>query len=232
MSRKGNSRHIKRLAASKFEGLERKIAKYAMKPKPGRHSLELSVPLASLIRYKLQYAATDKEAVKAIKLKGVEINGKIAKSPKQPVGYGDIIRIVPTGEYFAIGVGGRGALSLEKVSADTKRVAKIVGKYVAKGNTLMVRLHDGTVLQVPKGMEIATNDSVLLAKGKIESVLKLEQGAQCSVYKGRHAGEKGTIKSITKGNTMEGARVEIDTQNGVVQTLLDNVIVTGGVSNA
>ncbi|MEM3181390.1 MAG: S4 domain-containing protein [Candidatus Micrarchaeaceae archaeon] len=231
MSRKGNSRHIKRLAASKYMGIERKAAKYTIKPKPGRHSLAKSIALASLIRNKLHYASTMKEAVKVIKQGSIEVNGVSLKDAKQAIGYGDIIKIKPTEEYFKIEVNRQGAIKVEKSSTEPKRIAKILGKYVSKANTSMIRLHDGTVMRIPNGMKISTNDSVLISNNKIEQVLKLEQGASCVIYNGRHTGEKGTIKSITKGNALERAHVEIETDSGTVQTLLDNIIVTGA-SNA
>ncbi|MEM3781573.1 MAG: S4 domain-containing protein [Candidatus Micrarchaeaceae archaeon] len=227
MSSKGNRRHVKRLAAGAYAGIARKAAKYAIKPRPGRHFLENSIALASLIRDKLGYAGTLKEALRAIKQGSIEINGKVVTDAKQAVGYGDIIKIIPTEEYFQIGISRQGAVSAEKVGPGAKRIAKVIGKYVAKANTHMVRLHDGTSLRIPQGIEVSTNDSVLLNKNKIEHVLKLEPGAGCIIYNGRHTGEKGTIKSIAKGNALSRALATVETASGSVQTLLDNIIVTG-----
>ncbi|MGC8628840.1 MAG: hypothetical protein ACP5T4_01360 [Candidatus Micrarchaeia archaeon] len=227
MSNKGNSRHIKRLAASKYADIARKEAKYMIKPSPGRHTLSTSISLASLLRDKLGIASDTNEALSVIKKGSVEVNEKIAKDGKLPVGFGDIIHILPTDQYFAVSVNRQGAVSVEKASKETKRIAKIVKKFAAKKGKLMVRLHDGTILECPSGANV--NDSAVLKAGKIESIIKLEPGAKCTIYKGKHTGEQGTIKQISKGTAQARATVEIESGTGTVKTLLDNIIVTGGV---
>ncbi|MGC8547750.1 MAG: S4 domain-containing protein [Candidatus Micrarchaeia archaeon] len=225
MSNKGNSRHLKRLAASAYAGTHRKEAKYLLKPRPGRHSVEQSITLASLIRDKIAYAKTLKEAESVIKKGNIELNGKIVKDEKQAVGFGDLVHIVPTNEYFAIGVNRQGAISVSKASSDAKRIAKIVGKYVTKHKKIMLRLHDGTVVAAPDGAKV--NDSVVLAEGKVERLVKFEPGVQCVVYKGRHTGEIGKLKSIKPGTAQSKATVELEAKSGIIQTLAENIIAVG-----
>ncbi len=226
MSRKGNSRHIKRLAMSSFLGIPRKEAKFIVKPNPGRHNLAGSIALVLLIRDKLKYARNSKEAEMIIKNGKIKVNGKVVKDPKFAVGYGDVISLA-TGEHYKVGVNNTGAVSLEKVDESAKRVYKVVGKYVEKGNKVMVRLHDGTVLAAPE-QGIKVNDSVVMSnEGKIEKVLKFGVGAKCVIYKGRHPNRKGSIASITEGTASRPAMVEISTDSGSIKTVVDNIMVVG-----
>lgn len=214
---------MKRLAASKYYAVKRKEAKYIAKPLPGRHTLLTSVTLLSLLRDKLGLVKTSKEADKAIKQGKIEVNGKVVKEPKAAVGFGDILHVLPTDEYYLVGVNRQGAVSLEKTTKDAKRVLKVVGKYVAKKGKVMLRLHDGTTLQGNANV----NDSVVLANGKIEQVIKFQPGAKCIVYKGRHSSKQGVVKNIIPGSAQRKPEVELETPEGLVRTLVDNVIAVG-----
>ncbi len=224
MSNKGNSRHVKRLAASKFAGIPRKASKYFVKQRPGRHTLDTSTPLLSLIRDVLSYASDANEAEFAIRKGYIELNGKVEKDPKQAVGYGDILHIIPNDEYFAVKVDKQGSIALEKADKNAKRIGKIVRKYMGKKGKQYIQLHDGSVFEAPEGAKV--NDSVVIGNGKPEKVIKLEVGTTCTVYKGRHTSETGKVKSIIKKGRSK-ATVEIETQNGTIQTLLENVIAIG-----
>src|SRR3989344_2156643 len=88
---------LKRLASPKFWPIERKKKRYVVKPKPGPHSLEKSLPLGIIIRDVLHYAE-NKNVEKVIKYDkgnlGIIIEGKnvgvigkirkiiVTKSPK------------------------------------------------------------------------------------------------------------------------------------------------------
>jgi len=226
MSNKGNSRHLKRLAASRFMGMHRKEAKYAAKPTPGRHTLAHSTSLLSILRDKLSYASNSAEAKHIIKkLQSITLNGRPVKDANIAVGYGDIIGILPTNEYYKVSVNKQGAVVLEKASSDAKRIGRIQDIYVVKGNKKMMRLHDGSVMPAIEGAKV--NDSVVIANNKPESLLKFDSGATCFVYKGRHTSETGKIKEIIKGSAQSGSKVRVANDRGTFETLVENVIVIG-----
>ncbi|MCL4365010.1 MAG: S4 domain-containing protein [Candidatus Marsarchaeota archaeon] len=227
MGSKGNNRHIKRLAAQRYLHIERKVHAYIMKPNAGRHTLGSSIALATVIKEKLGLADTTKEAKSAIKSGSIEINGKVIRDMRYPLGFGDIVHLKSSGESYVVGVGKRGSVSVTKLQHnDSGQTFKVVGKYVAAGNKEMLRLHSGAVLQSAGGAKV--NDSVKILEGKISEVVRLEKGARCLVIKGIHASENGVISDIKPGTALRSSTVEIEGEGGKTETLLDNIMVVGG----
>jgi small subunit ribosomal protein S4e len=217
---------MNRLASSRYAQISRKVSKYVAKPDPGRHELERSVALMIILRDKLGLAANKVEAKRAIKAGSVEVNGRAVSSEKYPVGFGDIIRIVESNEFYRVGLTKKAAIKLEKIeSKDDKRLLKVVDKYIAKNNRLMVRLYDGSTMAGSN--EINTNDSVLISGKKIESVLKFKEGAKCLVMKGAHTSEQGVIKEIKKGSATSMAEVKIESEGGSFETPVESIMIVG-----
>ncbi len=226
MSRKGNSRHVKRLAASQYAGAKRKEAAYLAKPTPGRHTLEQNATLLSIIRDMLHIANTEKEAELPVRAGSFKVNGRIVKDIKYPIGYGDVIQILPLGKFYGIGINKQGKITVKEVKEAQGRTAKIIGKYVAKGKKIMLRLNDGTVVGFEKPANV--NDSVRISlDNKIDGILKLQEGARCEVFKGAHAAETGTITGLTNGTAQISAKARIKSSSGTFETLVENIIVTG-----
>ncbi|MGB9732775.1 MAG: S4 domain-containing protein [Candidatus Micrarchaeia archaeon] len=227
MSKKGGSSHIKRLAASKYLKINRKASKFVTKPNPGRHSLDLSIALITFLKEKLA-SLSAKEAKKIIANGHIAVNGKVVKEPKFPLGFGDVVYIKPEDAYYRITVGKYGVISFEKISKEeaNKFILKVIGKFTAKKGKIMIRLHNGSIIEGKN--DIKVNDSVVLSNGKIEKVLKFEEGARCMVYKGIHAPETGKISKISKGNMLMRGHVEIKPDKGEsFETVAENIIVVG-----
>lgn len=69
--------HLKRLAAPKTIELLRKERKFTIKVAPGAHPLDRSLPLASIIRDKLNYAKTRREIKYILNKKETTIDKKL-----------------------------------------------------------------------------------------------------------------------------------------------------------
>ncbi len=226
MARHGNSRHVKRLAASGYSKPARKASTYLVKPNPGRHSLEDSVALLALVRDKFGIAANAAEARKIIGRGMVEVNGAKVTEPRYPVGFGDTITLAGSGESYSIGIARHGVIGVEKLEGKKgSRMLKVIGRYLARGGSQMLRLHDGSVMKDGKGAGV--NDTVVLSGNGIEKVLKFEEGAQCLVISGTHAAERGSIAEIKKGNASSPATVTVQSGSGQFKTLVGNVMVVG-----
>ncbi len=226
MGSKGNSRHIKRLAAPRYLHVGKKVSAYVTKPNAGRHTLESSIALATVLKEKLGLAKNTKEAKRIVKSGNVEINGKAVKDERFPLGFGDVIHFKPGNESYEVSAGRKGTVSIKKHEGKKgEQVFKVTGKYIAKGKTEMIRLYNGSVMPSAKGVSV--NDSVIVKGGKVESVIKLEKGARCFVIKGVHASESGTISGIKPGTALRSATVEIDGEKGKTETSLENVMVIG-----
>ncbi len=228
MGSKGNNRHIKRLASPRYMHIERKVEPYVLKPNAGRYTLASSMAISTVIREKLKVAQTAHEVKRILKAGSVEINGKVVKDTRYPVGFGDHIHFKPSGEKFTVGVGAKGAINVTKTEHEhtkAENAHKVIGKYITTGKKEMIRLNSGVVLPSTKGVSV--NDSVVVKDGKVSKVMKLEKGAKCLVIHGLHATEEGTIAEIKKGTALRAATVEIHGSKGNTETLLDNIIVIG-----
>ncbi len=217
---------MKRLAAPPYMRLKRKESKFILKPMPGRHTLNSSVALATFLREKLGVAKSSSEAKSIIISGKVEINGRVRKNQKYPIGFGDIIKLIPSDESYLVDVGKYGMFDAKKLGkGEHKRTLKVIGKYIGAGKKQMVRLNNGNVVHYDK--EVKVNDSVIIEDRKISKVIKLAQGASCMVVKGVHSPETGKITEIKSGTMLRNPTVVIESKNGNFETLVENIIVTG-----
>lgn len=222
MGNKGNKRHIKRLASSKYMKIWRKRSKYVAKPTPGRHDINHSITLLTVIKEKLFLAASSKEARAIIKSGKVEVNGRPVREERYPIGFADVIHLIPNNVYYTVSVGREGAFQIEESKDGKPMPLKVVGKYIVEGGKTMLRLHDGRIVGAEK--EVNVNDSIELGRGAFE-VIKLESGRRCLVIGGTHSSERGTIKEIIRGSATSDTTVKVEGREGTFETLLDNIMV-------
>lgn len=227
MSKKGGSRHIKRLSAPRYMKISRKSAEFVTKPNPGRYDLQTSTALITVVGEKLGLAKRTSEARRIIKKGLVEVNSMLIREPKYPVGLADVITLKPSGEHFVVSIGRYGEFETKgaKKAEIGSRTLKVVGKYLSRGNRMMVRLSDGSVLGAEKNLRV--NDSVVLENGKPAKTIRFEKGARCMVVKGIHAPEIGTISEVMKGTALRDATVKISSDRGSFETIVENVMVIG-----
>ena len=165
MAAKGNTRHIRRLASSRYMKIGRKRSKYVAKPDAGRHTLGTSISLETVLKEKLM-DATSREIKYALNRGDVEVNGKAVREMKYPIGFGDIVHVKPSGEIYRVVSGKAGIFAVEKADRKEGRTLKIIGKYVAKKGKAFIRLHDGSVMESDGKAKV--NDSVVLgSKGML-----------------------------------------------------------------
>jgi len=101
----------------------------------------------------------------------------------------------------------------------------VLGNYMAMGNRLMLRLHDGSVVEGKA--DINVNDSITIEKGKIASHLKMGAGAHCRVIDGAHVGTSGEIKELIAGGMNRPSAVTVAQKDGgTFQTPVRNIMVT------
>ncbi|MGC8730348.1 MAG: S4 domain-containing protein [Candidatus Micrarchaeia archaeon] len=228
MALKGNKRHIKRLASPAFFDIHKKEAKYITKPNPGRHNLNKSMALVSVIKT-LGLANSSAEAKKIIKSGAILVNSKIIKEEKYPVGIQDIITAGTdkSKQNYKITINQKGKISFVKVGEDANSsyTYKLVKKFKTKGNKIMLQLYDGSLIEGNK--DINTGDSVQIdSNKKILRVIKMAPGTSCFIIDGIHVGTEGTIKEIIPGTRQRDKSVKIATKDGVeFETLLKNVMV-------
>ncbi len=219
MANKGNSRHLRRLAKSPALPIEPKKAIFLIKPGAGSHKASECIPLLVLLREMLGNAATSKEAKRVLSQGLILVDGKPRKDLNYGVGLLDIISVPKTGknyQIFAI----KGKLRFVEVDNDDAKLksCRIVSKTTIVGNKVQLNLHDGKNIIIEKEEDrfrVGDTVRIKIPGYQVESFLKLEKGARCYIYKGKHSGKLGTLEEIIEqpGGQPSDAKLRVDEQD-------------------
>lgn len=192
------SKHMKRLATPRSWVIPRKTNVYTTKPRPGAHSVERALPLATILRDVLGLAETGREARRVIGAGEVMVDGRVVKDAKFAVGFQDVVTVPKVGKSWRVTLDEKARLRLAPVDAKTNwKLSQVVGKSTVKGGLTQLNLHDGRNLLVKKD-DYATGDVLRLElpSQKVLGHFPLKEGASVFITDGRHAGEIAPVKSI------------------------------------
>ncbi len=229
MASHGKQRHLKRQNVSVSSGLPRKGSMWMKKAMPGKHSSSESIPLVFLLRDKLGLAENARQAKKLLIQGEVLIDGLKANDLGTPVGLMDIISIPKAGKYYRITVS-KGKFALQELKPDKTGVkyCRIDGKTINKKGKVQLNLHDSRVMLIEKEEDrFKVGDTILVSvpKQELKGFLKLEKGALCVVFKGRHAGETATLEEILSREGSKPADAKLSAGGKELITLKDYLIV-------
>ncbi len=194
MANKSNSRHLVRLNLPKHIKIHRKISKYIIKPIPGPHPIDNSLPIAVLLRDYMGIAMNMREVKYILRNKKVKVDNRYITEPKFPVGFQDILEI--EGIKYRIDLDEHGYFIL-KNQTDLKKLLKVIGKNKVKGGKLQYTFHDGRTL-LSEDNSIKVGDSVIfdLENKKIVNIISQNNATECIVLRGKHRGFRGKIKQV------------------------------------
>ncbi len=214
MATHGKKRHTKRLAAPKALQLLRKENRWVKTTIAGSHSKAFSIPLVVLLRDMLKVVSTTAEAKKVLNAGKVTIDGRIIANPGFSIGLMDVVT-VQGGDSFVI-INKKGKLLPVKTTANTYKLCKVTGKHVTKNGKVQLSLHDGRSLIVKDGKPYSTGDTLKLEipSAKVLEHYKLEKGSTCYVFRGRHAGETGSLVEIHVFPGITPSNAKITTPSG------------------
>jgi len=194
-----SKKHISRLDMPKTWPVPKKEYKWILRPNPGPHTLEKSIPIALLIKHILNYAETTNEARKIIVNKEILVNKKIIKDKKYPIGLFDVIEIPKLQQQFRLIINKKNKFILIPISKEDSlfKPCKIINKKILKGKKLQLNLEDSRNMLVDKD-EYKTNDTVILnlENNKITSYIKLEKNSIIYLTGGKYIGYTGLIDKI------------------------------------
>lgn len=239
MARMGGRRHLKRLAAPDFWPILRKEYVWTVKPSPGPHPIERSIPLLIIVRDILGYAETAREARKLIAEGHFKVDGRVRKNYKYPVGLMDVLEIVDTGETFRMIPVPVKFLSLIPISKEEAKykLCRIENKTTVKGGHIQLNLHDGrNVLIRVSDPTNPVEDSyktmgtlkISLPDQKILDYYPLEKGMLAIVIGGKNVGKVGRILDISWGMRHYRKQVALEDMKGdKFYTTLDKVMIIG-----
>jgi small subunit ribosomal protein S4e len=228
VGRKGQRRSLKRLFAPKNWRIERKVKEWTVKPIPGPHSKEVSIPITILLRDYLGHATNRKEVKFILNNGDVLVNGRAIKDSSFPVGIMDVIEIPKIKEYFRVLFDKKGSVNLLKIDESEKntKLFKLINKTMIRGNKVQLNLHDGTNLLSEEGYTTSSTLVMKLPDMKIVDSLEFKEGYIGLVIKGKNVSKIGKISKITPFGIYKDA-VLLESGNDKFQTLKDYVLVVG-----
>jgi small subunit ribosomal protein S4e len=189
--------HINRKNMGTFFPIPRRGSKYVAVPTHNQHE---SIPLIVVMRDMLKLVKTKKELKKVLSEKQIMINHKEIRETNYPLGLFDILTLRSVKKQYIAMLNEHKKIILKEISAAEaeRKVFKVIGKTVLKGNKTQINLLHG--MNVLLKESVSVNDSVVynFSKNKVEKVIKMEKGKKAYVMKGKHAGAEGIIENIVE----------------------------------
>jgi len=234
MASHGKQRHLKRMAAPLSMGIAHKGGHvWLKKPVAGKHRERESIPLVVFLRERMHFAETLRQAKKLVNAGEVLVDGLKPSDVSIPLGLMDVVSIPKLNSFYRLVFVKGGVLFPINVSAEKagEKLCRIAGKTMVKKGKIQLNLHDGRVYLIEKEEDrFHPGDTIVLklgGKGKqeLKGFLKMEKGASCYVWKGRHCGATGKLEEIIPraGSRPEEARLK--TEGGEFTTLKDYLFV-------
>jgi small subunit ribosomal protein S4e len=193
------SKHLKRLNAPRALKIHRKERTWTVRPNPGPHPLEKTIPLGIIVRDYLSLTDNMNEAKKIINDGEILVDDVKRKNYKFPCGLMDVISLPKIKKDYRILFDKLGRLTL--VPIDFKdanwKLCRIENKTILKGKQIQLNLHDGRNKLVKKD-EYKTGDVLKISfkEKNIDEVYKLEKGNVSMIIGGTHIGETANIQDI------------------------------------
>jgi small subunit ribosomal protein S4e len=225
-------KHQKRIAAPRSWKIERKTAYWTVKPRPGPHPGNRSMPLLLIVRDMLTLADNSKEAKRILNEGNVTVDGKVRKDHKFPVGIFDILSIPRINANYMMAVDKKGRLALVDIGAEevTRKLCRVENKRMLKEGAIQLNLHDGrNILPGERGEEIKTHDSLLISLSDKEIVqhFAYKAGSKVMVIGGKHSAQTGEIAAIQIVRSSGSNVVTIKDSEEPFETIADYVFVVG-----
>lgn len=220
--------HLKRYAMPRMWPVPVKTNLFVVRPSPGPHRLEKSLPLQIVIKDVLQYAENRREVKQILHNGEILVDNIVRKSLNFPVGFMDIIAVPKLNEYFRVSIS-KNRFVFEKLGKEDayRKLLRIENKtIISKGCQL--NLHDGSNILVPLKNSYKTGDTILLGLPgkKILKHFRLEEGGSAIVISGRNAGFAGRIKSVKERKSLQQkATVVLESGKTFVETLKNYIMV-------
>ncbi len=233
------SKSVKRLAAPKHWKIARKTTNWAVKPSPGPHPWNFSIPLLMVVRDMLKLAETYREARIIIKRGEVTVDGVQRRNHKFPVGLMDIVGIPKLNSYYRV-VPTTTKLFFKLIPVPEKernlKICKINRKKTVKEGNIQLTLHDGrNILLKVKNPANPVEDvykrldslEITVPNQEIKDHLPFKEGNTGLVFKGKNMGKIGEIKEIRKERREYIVTMETLDKGETFSTTADSVIIVG-----
>jgi len=197
---------LKRRAAPRSWTIPRKGTKWVLRPRPGPHAQDRSIPLLMVLRDLQHVVVNTREARILVRSGAVLVDAKVAQDLARGIGLMDTVSLAPPlDRHFRLVVDRRGKLTLVGIPSTeaSVKIGRVSGKHTVRGGKLEVTLHDGRNLLVAASTAWRVGDSVKieLPKQKVLEHLPLKPGVLAYVAGGSHVGELGRVEKVEVRNS-------------------------------
>jgi len=227
---RGPKKHLKRLNAPKHWMLDKLSGNFAPRPSAGPHKLRECLPLAILLRNRLKYALTYQDVTKIMMQRLIQVDGRVRTDKTYPAGFMDVITIEKTGEFLRLLYDVKGRFICHRISADEAgyKLCKVKKVSTGVGAISYLVTHDGRTIRRPTS-QAKVNDTVVLdiSTGKINEVIKYDQGNTVMVTGGRNTGRVGIITHKEKHASSHDIVHIKDAAGNLFATRLSNIFLIG-----
>jgi small subunit ribosomal protein S4e len=193
------SKHLKRLATPKVIRIHKKERVWTIRPSPGPHLLEKSMPLGLIVRDYLHLSDNIAETKRIISNGEMLVDGIKRTDYKFPCGLMDVITCSKLKKDYRILFDTRGKLTLVPIKSKEAswKLCRIENKTIIKNKKTQINLHDGRNKIIKKD-DYATGDVLKISvnEQKIEDIYKFEKGTVSMIIGGSHIGEIANIEGI------------------------------------
>lgn len=189
----------KRLVISRSVKIPRKNFFWGATPNAGKHSMESSVALLTVLRDYLKLGDKEREITRMLNSGFIKLDGKLVKNRKTALGFMDVITVVPMEKSYRILYDHRGRLVVKEETSENSSIKpmKVFNKITIPSGKTQLVFHDGqNVLSDDKN--ISTGDVLIMSmpEKKVQHVIKMQPGNRAFLTGGAHVGKIGTIKKV------------------------------------
>jgi len=210
------------------------VGAFAPRPSTGPHKLRECLPLVLILRNRLKYAISGQEAKMICMTKVVKIDNKVRTDPTYPAGFQDVVEIEKSEDAFRLLYDTKGRFVMHRIPSDEKdyKLCRVNALYTTGKKIPCLTTHDGRTIRYPDPL-VKVNDVVKISLkkdetfGKVQGFIKFEQGALCTITKGRNTGRNGTIHSIERHPGSFDIVTVKDATGQNFATRLSNIFVIG-----
>lgn len=203
---------------------------FAPKASAGPHKKRECLPLNVILRDKLKYALTGKEAIQICMERCVKVDGKVRTDHCFPAGFMDVVELEKSGDAFRLMFDIKGRFVLHRISKEEKsfKLCKVMKTHITANKIPAAVTHDGRTLRFPDP-DVKANDTVKvdIATGKMTDIIKFEVGALVMITRGHNAGRVGQLVHIEKHEGSFHIATVKDSKGHSFCTRLQNVFAIG-----
>lgn len=239
MGKKGKTLTQKRISAPPIWRIPRKAYKFAPRTIPGPHKKDRSIPLQIILRDMLGYGLTRNEVKKILSKRYVAVDGRVRIDPRYPVGFMDVLTIIPNDEYYRIIPAPDNRIFLHPIDKKEAKIKPcfVKGKHTVKGGHIQLTLHDGRNILIkvkdpkkPLENGYKTHDTLVITipEQKIKKRIPFKEGVIALVVAGKNMGYVGKIVDIRLSISSHANVVELELSDGRrIETTMDYIFPIG-----